>query len=343
MMRRAVTQAWFFLAMVFGGTCVAADSAEAIHSAEYVKIGGIDQWITVTGADRRNPVVLFLHGGPGDAWSLVAESLFAGWEKELTLVQWDQRGAGRTYARSGPSVAPTMTVERMTDDGIEVAQYLIKHLHQKKIILYGGSWGSVLGIRMAHARPDLFHAFVADGQLVNWQKSLVVNYARVREMARSKGDQATLDTLNAIGPPPWSSLENWISQRKVARTYQAERVTAAGPPRPAVGSEYEADLKKGVYSDSDDFSFRHFVGPALSGLETRVDLSSLTDFRIPVILIHGEVDLVNPPELAQAYFDSIRAPRKKFYLVPGSGHDYSVESMKVIRDVLLAEASTAAK
>jgi pimeloyl-ACP methyl ester carboxylesterase len=116
----------------------------------YVKIGGIDQWITITGADRRNPAILFLHGGPGDAMSRFAALYFAGWEKDCTLVQCDQRGAGRTYGKNGKSIEPTMTVERMTQDGIEVAEFLKGQLHKSKIILVGGSWGSIQGIRMAH-------------------------------------------------------------------------------------------------------------------------------------------------------------------------------------------------
>jgi pimeloyl-ACP methyl ester carboxylesterase len=150
-----------------------------IKEEMFVRIGGIDQWITIKGADRNNPVVLFLHGGPGDAWSPFADALFGGWEKEFTLVQWDQRGAGRTYGKSGPSIEPTMTIERMAQDGIEVAEFLTKHLNKKQIIIEGASWGSILGINMAHARPDLFYAYVGVAQLAgdndingNWSAAL---------------------------------------------------------------------------------------------------------------------------------------------------------------------------
>ena len=94
-----------------------AASARPIHEESFVPIGGIEQWITIKGGDSANPVVLFLHGGPGDALSPGADSLFAGWDKDFTLVQWDQRGAGRTYGKSGPAVEPTMTMARMTADG----------------------------------------------------------------------------------------------------------------------------------------------------------------------------------------------------------------------------------
>ena len=119
-------------------------AAQRVHAAEgvseqmFVQIGGIPQWITIKGKDRNNPVVLFLHGGPGDALSPYADSMYAGWDKSFTLVQWDQRGAGRTFTKDGPSIEPTMTVERMAQDGVEVAEFLTRHLHQKKIIILGG-------------------------------------------------------------------------------------------------------------------------------------------------------------------------------------------------------------
>ena len=105
---------------------------DRVNEEMFVRIGGIDQWITIKGDDRTNPVVLFLHGGPGDALSPFADAMYVGWGSEFTLVQWDQRGAGRTYAKSGPSIEPTMTVQRMADDGIEVAEFLTKYLNKKE-------------------------------------------------------------------------------------------------------------------------------------------------------------------------------------------------------------------
>jgi pimeloyl-ACP methyl ester carboxylesterase len=194
---------------------------ERVNEEMFIRIGGIEQWITIKGDDRKNPVVLFLHGGPGDALSPYADAMFGGWEKDFTLVQWDQRGAGRTYGKSGPSIEPTMTVERMTQDGVEVAEFLTKHLNKKKIIIYGGSWGSILGIYMAHARPDLFYAYVGDAQMVNTRKNESATYARVLEMARAAGDQQAIAALTAIGPPPWDSLRKWPVFAKTRRAYQA--------------------------------------------------------------------------------------------------------------------------
>jgi pimeloyl-ACP methyl ester carboxylesterase len=335
-LRRLVALAGLALCMA-GVTANAASAPQPVAEEMFVPIGGIDQWITIKGDDRNNPVVLVLHGGPGDAWSPFADSLFAGWNKDFTMVQWDQRGAGRTYAKNGPSIEPTMTVARMAQDGIEVSEFLVSHLGKRKIILVGGSWGSVLGIHMAHARPDLFYAYVGMAQMVNWQKNVSASYARVLEMARAADDRPAVTALTALGPPPWDDVHKWPAFRKVERVYQAKLATA--PPAPQIlGPEYASPQEQAQDEAADDFSFVHFWGMTLSGPFTQVDLPALgTDFAIPIFVIQGEADLTAVPELAKSYFDSIVAPRKQFFLVPGTGHEPSVASIALAHKVLVEQ------
>ncbi len=333
----AVIPAYHVLRENAAAQALPTPAPERVKEEMFVRIGGIDQWITIKGADRNNQVLLFLHGGPGDALSPFADAMYAGWEKDFTLVQWDQRGAGRTYAKSGPSIEPTMTVERMADDGIEVAQFLAKHLNKKKIIIYGGSWGSILGIYMAHARPDLFYAYVGDAQMVNTRKNESASYARVLEMARAAGDRQAIAALTAIGPPPWDSLRKWPVFAKTRRAYQAKLVTA--PPAPEkLDPAYASPEERAQYEAADDFSFEHFWGLKMSGPMEQVDLPALgTDYAIPIFILQGQEDLTALPELAKAYFDSIKAPRKEFYLVPGTGHEPSATELDMTLKVLVEQ------
>jgi pimeloyl-ACP methyl ester carboxylesterase len=331
------------LSLILGNPCLPKSSTKEshpsrllkpIHEEMFVRIGGIEQWITIKGTNRDNPVVLFLHGGPGDAWSPVAESMFRGWERDFTLVQWDQRGAGRTYGKTGPSIEPTMTMERMVSDAIEVAQFLRAHLQKKKIIIEGASWGSILGIQLAHARPDLFYAYVGVAQVVTEQKSLAASYARVLELARTAGDQEALAALTSIGSPPWDSARRWPVYRNWELKYQAKVATAA-EPNVTINPAYASPEERAQWDAADDFSFMHFVKMDLSGELMQVDLPALgTDFAIPIFMIEGECDLTALPELAKSYFDAIRAPRKQFYIVPGTGHEPSAAELDLILRVL---------
>lgn len=317
-------------------TAQEAAMPQPINEQKFVSIGGIEQWITIRGDDRSNPVVLFLHGGPGNALSPYANALFAGWEKQFTLVQWDQRGAGRTYTKNGEGIEPTMTMERMVEDGIEVAAYLAKHLDHKKIILVGTSWGSYLGIPMAQARPDLFATYIGVGQLVGWRKNEAASYARVLELARGANDQEAVAALTAIGPPPWDNLRKWPIFRKWKLHFQTIKTSA--PPAPdIIDPAYGSAEERAQYEAADDFSFLHFLGMTMKGPLTVVDLTSRTEFAIPVFFIQGEEDLTAMLATAKVYFDSIVAPHKQFYMIAGAGHAPSVPALARLRKVLIGQ------
>jgi pimeloyl-ACP methyl ester carboxylesterase len=346
------------LLQVLAITCVLPQgaNARAINEEMFVRIGGIEQWITIKGSDSANPVILVLHGGPGDALSPVADSMFAGWDKDFTMVQWDQPGAGRTYGKTGSAVDATMTMERMTQDGIEVSEYLTRHLDKTKIILTGGSWGSILGIYMVHARPDLFYAYVGQAQIVNWQKNVSASYARVLQMAKAAKDTETVTALNSIGPPPWKTVfPQWRTYRKAEQAYQAKIVTAPNAPE-RISAAYAGSAERKQYSEAEDFSMFHFwsgrqprtkadlTNLPMSGPLTTIDLPGLgTDFKIPIYIVQGQADLTALPELAKVYFDSIKAPHKGFYLVPGTGHEPSNAMMDTTRNILLGQVKPLAK
>ena len=159
-------------------------SANGIDEARFVPIGGIEQWVTIRGQDRANPVLLFLHGGPGDVTSCWALTLFAPWEEHFTVVQWDERGAGRTLKKSGPGVASTLTVDRMAQDGIELADYLRKHLGKEKVILVAHSFGSIIALKMVQTSPDLFYAYVGTGEIADETKNYAAAYDALLKKAR---------------------------------------------------------------------------------------------------------------------------------------------------------------
>ncbi|MEJ0085742.1 MAG: alpha/beta hydrolase [Pseudomonadota bacterium] len=311
-------------------------AATPIDESAFVTIGGIEQWITIKGANRDNPVVLFVHGGPGDALSPFADAMFAGWEKDFTLVQWDQRGAGRSYGRSGPSIEATLSYERIVLDGIEVAEHLTAHLHKKKIVLVGGSWGSLVGIRMAKQRPDLFAVYIGTAQLVNMRENSRASHERVLAYARETKDAVAVEELAQLGPQPWVGYAKWRTFRKWRVAYQSRLATASKPDM-TPSAEYATQKDLADYEAADDLNFAHFnfVGQSMTGPMMDIDLRSLgREFEIPIYLVHGAVDMNAVPEIARDYLDWIQAPKKQFFLVPDTGHADSNASLAVVRDIL---------
>jgi pimeloyl-ACP methyl ester carboxylesterase len=310
-------------------------SSRAIDEELFVGIGGIDQWITIKGQDRHNPVVLFLHGGPGDPISPYADSIYGqAWQQRFTLVQWDQRGAGRTYGKTGPSIASTLNVNRMVKDGVEVAEYLVKHLHHEKIIITGGSWGSILGVYMAKARPDLFYAYVGTAQVVNMKQN-PAGYEKLLALARADADQRAIGELEAIGPPPWNALRKLGTLLRWQQVYEAKTGSLHTTPF-SLSAEYTGVKDRADYAAGEELSFVTFFGATLLGPIMEVDLRQLgTKFAIPVFIIQGQEDLRAPPEIAKSYFDRIDAPQKQFFVLPGSSHEPSRDSTDLLLKVLL--------
>jgi len=293
---------------------IAIHTVNSVDEARYVKIGGIDQWIQIRGRDRENPAILCLHGGPGGSW-LGNTTVFLPWEKEFTVVQWDQRGTGKTLKATGRSVAKTMSVDRMAQDGIEVSEFLRNHLHKDKIILLGFSWGSLLGIHMVKQKPDLFYAYVGTGQVTNMPKAQQLSYAYVLDKARAANDSWTLGKLKSIGPPPFDNMQKITAFFQVLRNYECEsdRNVPAGA------------LTAPNYTLRDIYNlFRGFAQVPTFKVYNEMlsaDLAMLgLDFRIPIFIIQGADDERTQAILAKSYFEKITAPHKEFVLIEGGGH-----------------------
>jgi pimeloyl-ACP methyl ester carboxylesterase len=297
-------------------------AAQRINEERFISLGGIEQWVTIKGASCANPVILFLHGGPGNTMSPYASTIYGAWEKEFTLVQWDQRGAGMTFGRNPQTAGSELTIERMTQDGLELAAHLARYLGQQKIILVGGSWSSVLGVHMVKARPDLFYAFISSGQLVSYRENQRASYRKVLHLACAAGDVETVAALEALGPPPWEKPRNFGILRRATRVYEAKKSTPAPASWWVPEAQYATPKFQAEYEQGEDYSYLQFVGVNGKGMFSRVDLPALgTQFSIPVFFVQGSEDLVTLPEVAKRYFDAITAPQKEFILLPQTGHD----------------------
>lgn len=293
-----------------------------LDEKSFVAIGGIEQWITIKGDSCANPVILVVHGGPGNPLSPYADQLFGPWTKEFTVVQWDQRGAGMTYGRSTPAPDAPLSVRQISDDGAAVAAYLAEHLGKKKVILWGSSWGSIVGVHMAKAHPELFHAYLGTAQVVGSAENQAVSYPRLLAIVRAAGDQAAIAVVEGVGAPPWTDPRSFGKVRRVIRRYEAKLTT---PPPPAwwqPAPEYTTPKAQADYEAGEEYSFLNFVGMHGDGMFSQVDLRKLgMDFAIPMFFVHGAEDLLATADVARRYYGDIQAPQKDMVVLQRAGHD----------------------
>lgn len=304
-----------------------ARGSRAVREQAFVPLNGSPQWVTIESQDCRLPVLLFIHGGPGNPLSPFASALYGAWARDFTLVQWDQRGAGRSYGKNLPVrelepeefAATPLTLDLMASDGIALAEHLRQRLGQRKLILTGSSWGSALAVEMAARRPDLFHAYVGVSQLVG-PADLAASLALAQQRARELGDDAALATLQSLGPLPWTDPRSFGKLRRLLRGYEARRTDPGPAWRPAPG--YDGPQDAAAYEAGEDFSFLKFVGLKGDGMLWQMDLmTQRTELQLPVFLVQGEEDLLTPPAVTRAYVERLTAPRKVLVTVPRAGHD----------------------
>ncbi len=292
------------------------DSDKGIDEATFVTIGGIEQWITIRGWNRENPVLLFLHGGPGDVtnpWSFVT---FASWEKQFTVVQWDQRGAGKTFRKNGAATAPSITLSQIVKDGVELSDYLRKHLGKNKIIIVGHSFGSIVGLQMARAKPDLFYAYVGTAQVADNSNNYSVAYEELLKKARATKNEQAIADLTRVGSPPYKSGEGYAVQRKWSNTFEGADQFLFGTIGLALVAPGNSVQDMNDSAEGQSLSAEHLVpetksiGPEELGRE----------FQVPIFVFQGAEDFTTPTALARHFVESIKAPRKAFVPIKGGGH-----------------------
>lgn len=315
-------------------------SAAGIDSLEPVRIGGIDQWIHIRGENTNNPVLLFIHGGPGVAFIALAGTIQRPWEKHFTVVQWDQRGAGKTYARNDRELQRrTMTVSRMQQDALEVVNFLRTRFKRDKIIVVGHSWGTVLGLWLAHEHPDVIAAYVGVAQMVNAKQAQTTAYEDALAMARTQHLVDAIRDLESLRPYPPAGVD--LRKGSIAQTWQARLL---GPPaeRPQfidVRRLLSTLLSAPEYSLRDVYGFTR---AQIFSLETmipevsNIDLAALgTSFRVPILFFHGRHDPYCRPALIQKYADAITAPTRELVWFENAGHFPFFEDQPLFTDELV--------
>ncbi len=294
----------------------AITSPNGVDEARYVELGRVEQWITIRGEDRNNPVLLFLHGGPGDATNPWGYAGFRSWLKHFTVVQWDQRGSGRTLGKNGSSLGPTITIDRMVQDGAELAEWLRTTLRKEKVILVGHSFGSILGVFMAKARPDLFYAFVGTGQVVDPAQTYVVAHGELLRKAKLLGEERAVRELEEVGPPPYADGRGYGVQRRWSNLFEGADMFISSMFGRSLSAPGYTLRDVNDWIDGQVLSAERLV-PQTSALGSK-ELGG--DFALPVFVIQGAEDFTTPTSLAETFVNSIRAPQKAFVAIDGGGH-----------------------
>jgi pimeloyl-ACP methyl ester carboxylesterase len=309
---------------------LAIDTPAGIAEGRYIRVGGIDQWIQIRGVDRANPILLILAGSglPMEPFTTILQA----WEQHFTVVLWDRRDVGRTRGRNGKAGNATWTFGQLADDGIEVVEWVRRHLHQDKVILVGHSQGSIVGITMARRRPDLLHAYVGTGQIADTARNEHLTHQLALDRARTAGNRKAVRSLERHAPP-YHDARSWITKLRwsMATDPEMQAWQRSGPAAALFWPEYSlADIYRCAFGAL-------FLPPALFTETMACTPETLgTRFEMPLLILHGDADLQTLPSLAEQYLTVIDAPTKEFVRLPDTGH----LSMLTQPDLFLTELLT---
>jgi len=319
----------------------AIKSVEGINSLEKLELGGAEQWILIRGWDRKKPLLLFLHGGPGFPEMPFAH-LNAELEKEFVVIHWDQRGAGKSYPVSHDS----LDVEQFVGDACELTSLLLRRFRAPKLLLVGHSWGSLVGALTAAREPDKLFAYIGISQFADAPESERMMYRFALEQAQQTWNKKATRQLTGIGQPPYQSMRDFRTMKNWVGTF-GER----DHPMMSRWRFARFALASPVYSWRDLLNLGLGARTSFEELwrEVFYKVNLFRDaprLNVPVYFLEGRHDRVVTVSsaMAERYFNSLDAPRgKQLIWFDNSGHWPQLEEPEKFRRVLVKQVLSAAR
>ncbi len=314
-------------------------SEDGVYYYQRVELGGIKQSVMIRGKSLANPVMLFLHGGPGfplfpiDQTSRVMQEL----EEDFTMVYWEQRGTGGSF--SWRLARKSLTVDDFVDDTYELVNFIREVLGVDKVYLWGHSWGSSIGAIFSSRYPELLHAYISTGQSVNPFKNERLCYEFVLEKATRDNDKRALRQLERVDTLHHNySLRDALLVRSWVYKYGGVIMEPGGAGYIDLQT-IVANLKSPEYGLLDRINM--VLMPYFSAEELWSDLKEL-DIRdhapridVPVYFLLGRFDIIVSSSLAEEYFHDLEAPAgKQLVWFDESAHRPHHEEMEKFLEVI---------
>lgn len=311
----------------------------SIAELSMVEIGGCKQGVLIRGHDIENPVLLYLSGGPGQSSLPHPRVIFSDLEQDFTIVSWDQRGTGKSYAALDPTSA--LTLEQAVADTVELTNYLRNRFDEEKIYILGESWGTTLGVLAIQKNPELYHAFIGSGQMVSQRETDRRLYADVLELAAQQGNNALAEQMHTYGEPPYADIpyayafvmgyyDALYQPYTPPQSYLLKGSGANLGPWGVMGSEYNLIEKANVLRGLIDMFTLMY--PQIQQVDFRRDAARL---EVPVYILDGAAELTARRDLALEWYALLEAPIKRIFTFENAGHAVAFEQYAEFHRILL--------
>lgn len=305
------------------------DTDLGIQENTYVTIGGIEQYLQIRGGDRDNPIILWLHGGPGFPLTYLTYYYQTALEKDYTIVCWEQRGCGRTFYRNKSN--GNLTIEQLLTDTDEVIDYLRGRFSQEKIIIIGQSWGTVLGMDYINIHPEKVAAYIGVGQVTDFSQGKIYAAESAVQMAMENDNNEDAEFLErcieqlskteSIEKLDVKSLEEMIITSTKYLKCDGEmsgikRIFAA-----ITSPEMSWNDARWFLFASDTQNIITFQNNLVDYMYFQFDvMKSSKEYDIPICFIQGKSDWITPTNLVNDYYEVIASDKKEMIVINNAGH-----------------------
>jgi pimeloyl-ACP methyl ester carboxylesterase len=288
-----------------------------------IELGSYKQWIMIRGENRNNPILLFLHGGPGTANIGVAADTQKHLEKNFVVVNWDQLGAGLSYDKRIPK--ESLTINKMIEYTNELIQYLLQRFEKKKVYLVGHSWGSLLGILVAHKYPEVIEKYIGVSQMVDGKLNEKYAYEYCLKCAIETKNKKAIAQLEQIGKPPYS---DWMKGLQIRSSWSNK--FGAAVKNGSLARIYMWKMFKSTeYRFVDMFKFMSGFTLSLKNLWPEIMEISLYEkvdnLKVPAYFFLGRNDYQAPSIIAEMYMKDLKSDSKEVVWFEKSAHLCHIE------------------
>ena len=291
----------------------------SINEKSLLELGGEKQYVEITGASVSNPVLLFLHGGPG--WPQTPHIRYFNSElkKTMTIVAWEQSGCGQSYINN-PN-PKNLSLEQIVKDAHELTQLLKKRFKQDKIYLVGFSWGSIPGLQLIQKYPEDYRAYFVITKVLDINKSIAASREWIKKQATRKNDKASLKILEQLEKGDTMlckrPMDCFLKQYEILSKYGGAIYNKAS----------EAEILKAETQAYEDYkkydwytAFKYSAYRLENDLFT-TDLSKIRELKIPVYFFMGRHDWNLPTAITEEFVKNLAAPKKEIVWFENSGHE----------------------
>ena len=337
---------------MINGSHYRIDTPDGIQEDAYVEIGGIEQFMQIRGDDLNNPVVLWLHGGPGFPLTYMNWYYQGELEKDFTVACLEQRGCGRTYFKNGN--AANASPDEMLSDIHEAVEYLKKRFHKDKVVIMGQSWGTVIGIKYTELHPENVAAYVGVGQVTQFAKGKIYSARKAADLAEKQGNTGDAERLRELA----KAFEKITDIENVSIKDLEEIILTSGK---YLKSEGEMSGMKQIttaltspHFNLNDAKWFLFASDTKNIIDSQTELIDymyfgfdLSEIRlpenVPVLFVQGDCDYITPTDMVKAYCASVNSDTVRMVIIPDAGHtpflDHPAAFCEAVKGAAFAEGN----